>query len=323
MARLIQESITMSRSIAALSPEALALFCLLITKLNSYGKMDGNPYTIKGSVCRFIKWLSIEKIEECLIEISENTNVKWWRDKNGNEWIHALHFEKHQPGLRKDRRGKDSLPDYPQNAKKFTLSDEVLESSTPEGEGEGEGEEEIIITPPYPPKGGMDEGLDFLENFFDGEQTVEAEMVTGRAKTHERGDPNETRNFADGEQTVEAETVTGRAKTRSRGALTKRQEADFERFWEAYPKKISKGQAKRIWKKLNPNEQLQGQILAALERAKTSDQWAKENGQFIPHASTWLNAEGWEDEHESNEDSIEAWLKNYENLGKEQRFGHA
>lgn len=71
---------------------------------------------------------------------------------------------------------------------------------------------------------------------------------------------------------------------------------EFEKFWEAYPKKVSKGQARRTWQKLNPTEQLQGKILAALECAKTSDQWAKENGRFIPNPATWLNAEGWEDE---------------------------
>lgn len=72
--------------------------------------------------------------------------------------------------------------------------------------------------------------------------------------------------------------------------------SDFDEFWESYPKKVSKGQARRTWQKLNPNEQLQGKILATLEQAKTSEQWAKENGRYIPNPSTWLNAEGWEDE---------------------------
>jgi hypothetical protein len=37
-------------------------------------------------------------------------------------------------------------------------------------------------------------------------------------------------------------------------------------------------------------------MCAAIERAKTSEQWRKDGGQFIPHASTWLRAKGWEDE---------------------------
>lgn len=70
----------------------------------------------------------------------------------------------------------------------------------------------------------------------------------------------------------------------------------FDRFWLAYPKRKSKGQALKAWNKLKPNEQLQDRIHIALERAKTSAEWRKDNGQFIPHPASWLNAMGWEDE---------------------------
>lgn len=36
--------------------------------------------------------------------------------------------------------------------------------------------------------------------------------------------------------------------------------------------------------------------MQGLERAKKSEQWRKDNGQFIPYPSTWLRAKGWEDE---------------------------
>lgn len=70
----------------------------------------------------------------------------------------------------------------------------------------------------------------------------------------------------------------------------------FARFWTAYPKKRSKGTAERVFNRLNPSEQLQRTILSSLERAKTSEQWLKNKGQFIPYAATWLNAKGWDDE---------------------------
>ena len=73
--------------------------------------------------------------------------------------------------------------------------------------------------------------------------------------------------------------------------------AGFSSFWLAYPKKKSKGQAERAWKKLNPDEQLQDRLLQALERAKKSADWQKDAGQFIPYPASWLNAKGWEDEH--------------------------
>lgn len=76
---------------------------------------------------------------------------------------------------------------------------------------------------------------------------------------------------------------------------TKDTQARFEKFWEVYPKKRSKGQAEKAWFKIRPNEQLHDRILKALERAKTSADWKKKNGEFIPYPATWLNARGWED----------------------------
>jgi hypothetical protein len=88
------------------------------------------------------------------------------------------------------------------------------------------------------------------------------------------------------------------------GALTlaplpreeKRRSNTFAQFWAAYPRKRSKGDAERAWKALSPSEQLTDIILQAVERAKTTDQWRRESGQFIPYPATWLRAKGWEDE---------------------------
>lgn len=85
----------------------------------------------------------------------------------------------------------------------------------------------------------------------------------------------------------------------------------FDGFWKSYPKKRSKGQAEKAWNKLSPDEQLQGQILASLERAKTSEGWAKDQGRFIPHPATWLNAKGWEDEYSATQNT-KTWLEKME-----------
>ena len=70
----------------------------------------------------------------------------------------------------------------------------------------------------------------------------------------------------------------------------------FERFWAAYPKKRNKGDALKAWRVLKPSEELVTAILAAVERAKASVQWRKDEGQFIPYPATWLRARGFEDE---------------------------
>lgn len=76
----------------------------------------------------------------------------------------------------------------------------------------------------------------------------------------------------------------------------------FEKFYSEYPKKKSRGQAEKAFAKLKPNEQLVDQMILAIGKAKTSDDWKKENGQFIPHPATWLNATGWLDVVECPED---------------------
>lgn len=74
--------------------------------------------------------------------------------------------------------------------------------------------------------------------------------------------------------------------------------AHFEKFWSAYPKKKSKGYAERVFRKINPDEQLLATMLAKIERARKSDDWLKNGGQYIPYPATWLNARGWEDENQ-------------------------
>lgn len=68
----------------------------------------------------------------------------------------------------------------------------------------------------------------------------------------------------------------------------------FERFYDAYPKKRSRGTAEKAFAKLNPDEQLLADILAGIERAKTSGDW--DGAKFIPHPASWLNAKGWMDD---------------------------
>lgn len=69
----------------------------------------------------------------------------------------------------------------------------------------------------------------------------------------------------------------------------------FKEFWEAYPKKKSKGQAERAWKQIKPDQALLETMLGSIGVAKRSLDWQKEGGQYIPHPATWLRAKGWED----------------------------
>jgi len=88
----------------------------------------------------------------------------------------------------------------------------------------------------------------------------------------------------------------GCASKPSNGKLTQEQLAAFGQFWQAYPKRKNKGQALKAWAKIHPDEQLVATMIAKIRQATTSDDWTKENGRYIPHPATWLNAIGWEDD---------------------------
>ena len=70
----------------------------------------------------------------------------------------------------------------------------------------------------------------------------------------------------------------------------------FDKFWKAYPKKVSKGNAENWFKKNKPSEEMVNTMIKKIKLLKNTKQWQKENGQYIPYPSTWLNAKGWEDE---------------------------
>lgn len=81
------------------------------------------------------------------------------------------------------------------------------------------------------------------------------------------------------------------ARARSAGA-----EPDgFPEFWSAYPRKAAKQAAVKAFARLAPSRELLDTLLSAVRSQSTSPDWRKDDGQFIPHAATWLNGRRWED----------------------------
>ena len=70
----------------------------------------------------------------------------------------------------------------------------------------------------------------------------------------------------------------------------------FDAFWNAYPKKVGRGAAEKAFKKIKPSGDLLQKMLDAVEQQRQSDQWRRDNGQYIPNPATWLNQTRWEDE---------------------------
>ena len=70
---------------------------------------------------------------------------------------------------------------------------------------------------------------------------------------------------------------------------------EFLKFWELYPKKRAKAGAAKAFAKAIQKTDIET-MLQALEQQKSSPDWQKDDGQFIPLPSSWLNGCRWEDE---------------------------
>jgi hypothetical protein len=72
-------------------------------------------------------------------------------------------------------------------------------------------------------------------------------------------------------------------------------EEAFEGFWHLYPRKVGKAAARKVWlRKIKSHAQAMAAINALRAQILAYD-WSPERPQFIPHPTTWLNQERWDD----------------------------
>jgi hypothetical protein len=76
------------------------------------------------------------------------------------------------------------------------------------------------------------------------------------------------------------------------------EDPEFSSFWRAYPRKIAKGDARKAWAQTKGLRPGLPAILGAIACARSTEQWTIAGGKYIPHPSTWLRGERWDDHHE-------------------------
>lgn len=124
-------------------------------------------------------------------------------------------------------------------------------------------------------------------------KNIPAHSENEQVYNHE--DDKQKENDSLSSNTIKQDTKNKAIKKQNK-ELNELQEKQFDKFWQAYPRKVSKKQAQKSWKKINPSLELFEKILKALEMVKQTEQWKKDNGKFIPYPATWLNQERWTDE---------------------------
>jgi hypothetical protein len=128
---------------------------------------------------------------------------------------------------------------------------------------------------------------DFIQRYeIDGKACIQINNFEKHQNPHKNEEPSELPD-ADGNYSGTQKPAKG---------MTAECAESFEAFWKLYPRKTAKDNARKAFAKVNPSAELLNQIMDSLAKHCVSQGWLKDDGQFIPHAATWLNQKRWNDE---------------------------
>lgn len=128
-----------------------------------------------------------------------------------------------------------------------------------------------------------------LPNLAASRRKAESGRTGGKAKQ------TESKTEANDKQTESKNKDKNKNKNKIKDKCQK--DEQFDTFWEAYPRKEKKAEARKAFEKVAVPLQT---LLEGIDMWKGSAQWQKDNGQFIPHPSSWLNGKRWEDQPAAN-----------------------
>ena len=135
------------------------------------------------------------------------------------------------------------------------------------------------------------------ENDKVSEENDKAENAEISTKTAHKENNSEQMGTIGNNQGGEGEGEGEGEKKKEKEKILKSDSEAFAAFWEAYPNKKNKAVAVKRWDSLHVTAAVYEKIMAGLAKAKNSMEWAERGGKYIPYPSTWLNAEGWENEY--------------------------
>lgn len=250
-----------------LPPLTRLLFIGLWCIADREGRLEDRPRKIKKAILGYddVDSDGVDKMLQSL----QDTGFIIRYEAEGSRYIQVINFVKHQNPHMKEKPSEIPPPTY-------------LDPGTPEGSGQkSEGHE--TSTRPAPDKHGasIEEAAPI---------TITPSPITGTPSPSTAAEPEE-------EDDDDEEKSDGKPKN----TLENR----FELFWKAYPKKKAKKTAWNAFKKIKPDEALFSRIMEAIGRYRTSQEWQRDGGQYIPHPATWLNGGCWDDEIEEVKQNAE------------------
>ena len=255
-----------------LPPLTRLLFIGLWCIADREGRLEDRPKRIKKALLGYDD-VSTNDVSEMLQELHDGGFIVRYAIQ-GEDFIQVVNFTKHQNPHVKEKASE--IPPPPENPTYRSYGEDYEEN----GDEEDENEEHRTST-------GQVSDKHQTSTIQAPPITVNRLPSTGNLPPGTTEAREETCATAETEEPRTAETI---AKQR------------FDLFWAAYPKKVGKKDAQREWRNAKVTSALFDKIMTAVGRARTTDQWQRENGRYTPNPSTWLNQGRWDDEiKEANE----------------------
>lgn len=131
------------------------------------------------------------------------------------------------------------------------------------------------------------------------EESTEEQKGTNGNNEEQKGTNGNNEDILDGRKENREKRIENREKEKEKedARTVFDAAAAFEIFYKAYPNKKNVKTARTRWEKMKVTPELYREIMEGLERAKNSQEWAKDDSAYIPHPATWLNGEGWKNEY--------------------------
>lgn len=277
--RMIKPEFWDDEKLAKVSRDARLLFVGLWSNSDDYGVVKGHPAWLKNRIFPYDE-IPLATFDGWLTELTAIRVIIPFLH-NGERYFHIRNFCRHQTINRPSGTRNPAPPETPSDDPGGPEDPDLSLGTVPSADS-------MIHHVSLMQGMGIEKGR--LQEDSRGPHGVlrEPSMSTHGALTAQTETETET-------ETEGKEKPKGGCggKTKPTGAGVRER---FARFWKAYPKKRSKGQAERVFFRIDPDEQLLAIMIATIERATTSEDWLKEGGKYIPYPASWLGARGWEDE---------------------------
>lgn len=116
--RMISRSISISKKFNMELNDHFSrlLYVLLIPHSDDFGRLNGDPFKIKGLILPMMEDIKFSDVDAALKNL-HNAELIVWYEADGEKFIQIVNFDAHQQGLHKRTRSK--FPDPPGISRKF------------------------------------------------------------------------------------------------------------------------------------------------------------------------------------------------------------